>query len=271
MNYINRTVSAAIIFIITAGQMLFSQAGGTKAEKSAELKTFSGIEMVLIPGNDKISQFYIGKYEVTQKYFESVMGFNPCEFKGKPDNPVESVSWYHSVDFCNKLSEKAGFKPYYKIDKTVKDPDNKNADDYIKWKVSINEGADGFRLPTSAEWEYACRAGTSSTYYWGESSQFSVVNEYEVYSENSFNKWGQSDYGTHAVGTKKPNPLGLYDMLGNVREFCYDWHPSFIGSTRVQRGGGWPNDAFSLRAEDVNDFSPHYGHNSLGFRVAKNK
>ena len=271
MIFMKRTVIILGILAITAAGNLYSLAGEEKSLKPGEIKTFAGVEMVLIPAGGNIPQFYMGKYEATQKQYESIMGLNPSEFKGKPDNPVEMVSWYNAVDFCNKLSEKSGCKPYYNIDRTKKDPANKNGDDYIKWIVTINTEADGFRLPTSAEWEYACRAGTTSTYYWGESTQFTVVNEYAVYNENSYNKWGDKDYGTHKAGTKKPNAFGLYDMLGNVRELCYDWHPSFPGSTRVQRGGGWINDAFALQAGDVNDFGPYYGHNSLGFRIAKNK
>jgi len=156
--------------------------------------------------------FYIGVMEVTQAQWKAVMGNNPSKFKGD-DLPVESVTWYGAVKFCKRMSKATG-KHY--------------------------------RLPTEAEWEYACRGGTQSRYYWGDDPN--VLGEYAWYYVNSEDR-------THPVGQKKPNPFGLYDMLGNVVEFCSDfYHPTYytrsptvdpenteayIMGRRVQRGGSW--------------------------------
>jgi len=152
--------------------------------------------------------FYMGVTEVTQAQYEAVMGTNPSKFKG-PSNPVDNVTWDEAVEFCRKLSEKTG--------KAV-------------------------RLPTEAEWEYACRAGTKTRYSFGDSD--SVLGDYA---------WSGSNSGgmTHPVGQKKPNPWGLYDMHGNVYEWCADWFGSYSGGAstdpqgaasgklRVSRGGAW--------------------------------
>src|SRR5262245_13337469 len=111
-----------------------------------------------------IPSFYIGKYEVTQKEWTEVMGNNPSQFKG--DNlPVETVSWYDCVEYCNQRSIKEGLKPFYNIDRTNKDPNNQTVVDEIKWIVTTNAAANGYRLPTEAEWEYAAGGGEQSKSY----------------------------------------------------------------------------------------------------------
>ena len=183
--------------------------------------------------------FYLGVYEVTQQQYEKVMGSKPSNFKG-PQNPVEQVSWNDAVEFCRKLSEQEGVE---------------------------------YRLPTEAEWEYACRAGTTTKYSFGDIE--SELADYAWYDENS----GDT---THPVGSKKPNAWGLYDMHGNVWEWCEDWYESYpsgsltdptgasSGSDRVYRGGCWSiqlpiycRSAFRYRD------SPDDRIRNLGFRVLR--
>ncbi len=180
--------------------------------------------------------FYLGVYEVTQKEFEIVMGSNPSERKGTY-RPVESVSWNDAQTFCEKLSQK---------EKTM-----------------------SYRLPTEAEWEYACRAGSTTAYYWGDE----LDGEYFWYDQNADK--------TKAVGTKKPNKWGLFDMAGNVWEWCQDWYsdseyPGFgrnnplgpsSGSYRVFRGGSYFSSAKYCRSSIRNYNSPDNRINILGFRV----
>ncbi len=210
-----------------------------------------------------ISSFYIGKNEVSQKEWIEVMGSNPSEFVG--DNfPVEMVSWYDCVEYCNKRSMKEGLRPYYNIDKNKEDPNNERDPNFegdldtVKWTVTINAGANGYRLPTEAEWEFAAGGGqVSKSYTYSGSND---VDQVAWYWRNSGDKYLIGDWlwpvlennhnKTKSVGGKKPNELGLYDMSGNVREWCWDWYGdlkinvadpkgSSSGYGRVWKGGGW--------------------------------
>jgi formylglycine-generating enzyme required for sulfatase activity len=196
--------------------------------------------------------FELGVYEVTQEQYEKVMGSKPSNFKG-PQNPVERVSWNDAVEFCRKLSSLSEEK----------------ASGYV------------YHLPTEAEWEYACRAGTQTAYSFGDSE--SELGDYAWYNKNS----GRT---THPVGSKKPNAWGLYDMHGNVWERCQDWHGSYpngsvtdyepdrgmavtgaasAGSFRVSRGGSWINLSDYCRSARRNRYTPDRRSSILGFRVLR--
>jgi formylglycine-generating enzyme required for sulfatase activity len=155
----------------------------------------------------------MGKYEVTQAEYQSVMGNNPSNFKG--DNlPVKRVSWLEAVEYCNRLSLKEGLTPCYRG--SVND-------------ISCNWNADGYRLPTGAEWEYAAKEGNQGylTYEYAGSNTVDAVGWYD----------GNSGGRTHPVGGKAPNSLGLYDMRGNVWEWCWDWYGVYTAGAQTDSRG----------------------------------
>lgn len=219
------------------------------------VRKVAGVEMVLITGNG-LMPFWISRYEVTQCIYESVTGKNPSYFKGR-NLPVEQVSWFDAVEFCNMLSLKAGLNPCYRIDKNKRDPENMNSG--IRWTVTINSDADGFRIPTSLEWETAARGGSRSRYFWGEE----MNGEYCWYADNSHET-------THPVGEKKPNDRGIFDICGNVREWCFDWHPLYHGYCRVLRDGHYSLDAEEMQIDKEDYRSPHFEFGFTGIRLVRN-
>jgi formylglycine-generating enzyme required for sulfatase activity len=205
-----------------------------------------------------LGAFFMGKYQVTQREYRSVMGTNPSRFKG--DNlPVENVSWFDAVEYCNRRSRQEGLTEAYTIS-------GSNDNRVVTW----NREAGGYRLPTEAEWEYACRAGTGTSYSTGSS-----VAAAGWYSGNSGGR-------IHAAGGKQPNPWGLYDMHGNVWEWCWDWFDSYgsdpqtnpsgpetPGTYRVNRGGSWNDDAHYLRSAKRTGDYPSGRSGTIGFRVVR--
>jgi len=190
-----------------------------------------------------INGFYLGKYEVTQDQWEKVMGSNPSKYRGA-DRPVEMVSWNDAVAFCKKLTEmekKAGRVP---------------------------EGM-AYQLPTEAQWEYTCRAGTTTAYSWGDSISAKNASHHRKNPE-----------GTTPVGKYPPNPWAFHDMHGNVWEWCADWYDTYpsgsvtnpegpaSGWDRVLRGGSWYHTGAGLRSAKRRFHRPWQPSRLVGFRVA---
>lgn len=226
-----------------------------------------------------VPDFYMDKYEVTQKEWSDVMGNNPSSFKG--DNlPVETVSWYDCIEYCNKRSLKEGLKPYYNITKNRKDPDNKNELDDVKWILTINESANGYRLPTDEEWEYAAGGGQLSKNYL--CSGGNNPDEVAWYWKNSGDKYLTGSWSwpvleknnnkTKPVGSKRPNELGLYDMSGNVREWCWDWQAGSSNEPqgKIWRGGGWIGADFCCNLSFRAAYQANGKGPDQGFRVCRN-
>ena len=197
-----------------------------------------GIRMVNIPGKN----IKMLNTEVPQKLYTSIMGSNPSYYKGD-NNPVDNVSWYDAIYFCNKLSEKFGFTPVYSVDKTT--------------GVMQNTSANGFRLPTEEEWEYAARGGQNYTYSGSDN-----LNEVGWHVGNSGNR-------THPVAQKKSNGFGLYDMSGNVLEWCWDVDPS-NSYYRWFRGGSYDLLSYGCTVVSGGRSSADYQNNRLGFRIVCN-
>lgn len=246
--------------------------GGTFNMGSPQSEAWRGADETL--HEVTVSDFYLSKFEVTQELYESVMGTNPSHFKG-PRLPVESLTWLEAVEFCNALSQRDGRTPAYIIE-----------DGTITW----NKGADGYRLPTEAEWEYACRAGSSEPFNIPVSPGEDTANFYAHYpygiEENYFSqqnlkvKPGYYRQTTVEVGSFEPNALGLYDMHGNVGEWVFDLYGPYeqgaqtdpdgasTGIQRVYRGGGWNDFAKNLRSAYRAALDQDKSGFSIGLRLA---
>ena len=253
-------------------------AAKARQDAPGESKTESGVDVVKLPGGSFImgdeneidailhkvilSPFYVDKNLVTQEEYERVMGDNPSRWKaGK--NPVEQVRWSDAVKYCNGRSKLEGLEPCY---------------DLQSWQC--NFAANGYRLPTEAEWEYACRAGTETAYYFGDSP--SKLSDHAWFEDNSGGK-------PQPVGGKLPNPWGLHDMHGNLWQWCNDFYQvdyyqqspekdppgPKTGETKVVRGGAWKFSADSCRSGYRYNENPGYadvcfGYDIYGFRCVRN-
>ncbi|MEI8372937.1 MAG: formylglycine-generating enzyme family protein [Planctomycetota bacterium] len=248
-------VIGCVVLLAMAGPAL-SETKGPPKGLAVDLGNDVKLDLVLIPAGSftmgnaseepvhKVTitkPFHLGKYEVTQEQWEAVMGNSPSHFKG-PKNPVEQVSWDDCQQFLVKLNAKTG-------------------------------GRGGkFVLPTEAQWEYACRAGSTGKFCFGDDEK--QLGEYAWYDENSDDK-------THPVGEKRPNAFGLYDMHGNVWEWCQDWYGTYgaeaeddpsgpaTGAIRVFRGGSWNYVGRFCQSAFRFIFEPGFRYDFLGLRVAR--
>ena len=190
--------------------------------------------------------FWMGKYEVTQGEYLAVMGSNPSNFKGDLNRPVETVTWFNATNYCGKLTQR----------------------ERAAGRIATNSV---YRLPTEAEWEYACRAWTSTRFSYGDDLGYTQLANYAWY--------GVESGTTHPVGQKLPNPWGLYDMHGNVLEWCQDVYKAYsggvaldpqgpmTGSARVYRGGDWYHPKSSCRSAFRFGLTPDNRFFTIGFRV----
>jgi formylglycine-generating enzyme required for sulfatase activity len=248
------------------------------------------VNMVFIPGGTfemgatyatpihsvTITDFKMGSTEVTQELYTAVKGTNPSYFDSGATYPVEMVSWYYAALFCNALSKMSGKDTVYSYSVAINS------------SVVIDYTKNGYRMPTEAEWEYACRAGITTDYYWGKNyppttyADTLAIDSNAVWYHNSWVLGSSSpDYGTHKAGSKKPNAFGLYDMSGNVFEWVNDWYGNYtagaqadpsgpaVGDFRVLRGGGWDNyDDYLRSAYRYHYFYPDDRASNVGFRLA---
>jgi len=253
-------VLAVAVFAAVLPRFLANETAAPAAGSSDTLRLKMGMEMVLVPGGEfsmgspasslpseqpvrtvRVEPFYLGRFEVTQAQWRAVMGDNPSTIKD-PRRPVDQVTWEQAQEFVGRLN---------RLENTNK-----------------------YRLPTEAEWEYAARAGVTTTYPSGDDAQ----------DLEAFAWFGQQgNVGTRPVGQRRPNDFGLYDMLGNVWEWVQDcWNPDYAGapqdarpqlhgdcSVRVLRGGGWNSDAAYVRFAVRGTYVPDLNDPSNGLRLAR--
>lgn len=250
-----------------------------KSDEGTAITTTTGIKMAAIPSGEflmgnasgeaderpahtvKIDKLYMDVYEVTQQSYETLMGTNPSKHKD-PQQPVEQLGWLAAIKYCNMRSLKEGLKPCYNLD-----------------ALTCDFAADGYRLPTEAEWEYACRAGTTSEYsFTGGESKLPDAAWFDANANGR----------PHPVGLKLANAWGLYDMHGNVSEWCYDVYSENYyassprenpcntgrGEERVLRGGAWNSAVDACRSSARWSETPGladvcFGYDAYGFRCVK--
>ena len=260
-------ISMRVAFVMAA--ILFCAPVFARGVKLPSVTNTIGMELIEIPagtftmGGDAeqvtvtlTKSFSLGKTEVTQGQWKEVMGTEPWKeqplVKADKDRPATYVSWDDATAFCQNLTE-------------------------IERKAGKLKADEEYRLATEAEWEYACRAGTTTAYSFGDDEK--QLGEYAWFNGNSENV---DEKYAHKFGLKKPNPWGLHDMHGNAWEWCSDWHDKKLsggvdpigpggGSSRVLRGGGWRDRPGFCRSAYRSSIGPSFRNSSLGFRVARSQ
>ncbi len=223
-----------------------------------------------------VSSFYVSKYEITQSEYQSVMGVNPSCFNGIANYPVEQINWFNSIEYCNKLSITEGLTPCYSYltygTNPVNWPEGWNTNDANHTNLSCDWSVNGYRLLTEAEWEFVAKGGN-------------LTHGYTYSGSNDLNSVGwnynNSDNTTHSIGLKISNELGVYDMSGNVWEWCWDIHGNFpegnqinphgalSGTNRVIHGGGWGDSSMGCRVVNRWSYSPSSSDNVIGLRLCR--
>ncbi|MBN1676374.1 MAG: formylglycine-generating enzyme family protein [Kiritimatiellae bacterium] len=257
---------------LCGGLLAASDAGDAGDGQPKTITTKTGVAMVLVPGGAfmmgstdgkpdeqpahkvTLSAFYMDTCEVRQKDFEKMTGMNPSKFGGE-GNPVEQIRWFEAVEYCNARSEREGLDPCYDVE-----------------TGACNFEANGYRLPTEAEWEYACRAGTATPYFFGDSP--AKLTFFGWFKDNAAKR-------AHPVGEKKPNAFGLYDMAGNLWEWCNDFYAEDYYSTspeqdprgpaagkkKVLRGGCWATGPETCTSSRRHADAPELADVCLGYDV----
>jgi formylglycine-generating enzyme required for sulfatase activity len=300
-----KTVASGLVFFVSVTAAAVFMACGTPKPAVQQLPKAPLIEMLSIPGGTfrmgstretgllnetpahqvTLHDFLLGQYEITQGQYFDVTGQRPSSCKTNPELrgpegwktlPVEMVSWYEALIFCNKLSMMENLKPAYRVNGHT-NPNDWGAvptdEAATPWHVEWIHSANGFRLPTEAEWEYAARGGVNTANRYAGSNN---ADDVAWYYENS-------ETMSHGIGKKAPNELELYDMSGNVMEWCWDWQGAYTAAAKenprgassslykIIRGGSWSYAVNYCNVAYRHYNYPYYRGVNLGFRVVRSE